>query len=114
MFNATANAAPTPLTTPISGTIDLRRLAPAERQTTAFARFAALRPGQAMQLLDDSAALALHEQFTLHHAGQFSWSAVQSGAQQWRLRIGRLAPAAASAAAASANDSCCSGGACGG
>lgn len=107
MSDATVAAA-TPLTTPLSPSLDLRRLTPAERQAAAFTRFAALQPGQAMQLLDDSAALALHEQFTAQHAGQFSWAATQTGPGQWRLRIGRLAPVAA----AELGDSCCSGGNC--
>ena len=91
----------------ITTTIDVREIAPRERHALIFARFDALQPGQALQLVNDHDPRPLRYQFEDRSQGRFEWSYLEAGPQLWRVRIGKLA-----GAAGPAGDSCCSGGAC--
>ena len=59
--------------------IDQRAIAPRERSASAFSRFAALLPGQALQLLNDHDPQPLRTQFARRCLGQFTWTALQAG-----------------------------------
>ena len=89
-------------------TIDLRPIAPRERHALVFARFDALHPGQAMELVNDHDPQPLRVQFEDRAFGQYDWRYVENGPASWRVRIGRKG----ATAAAVPGDSCCSGGAC--
>lgn len=92
-------------------TIDVREIPPYQRHPLIFGRFNELRPGEALQLVNDHDPRPLHYQFQTLNAGQFTWDYLESGPALWRVRIGKLAGAAAVAPAA--GGSCCSGGSCG-
>ncbi|GIK35610.1 MAG: hypothetical protein AMXMBFR45_06770 [Gammaproteobacteria bacterium] len=92
-------------------TIDVREIPPFQRHPLIFGRFNELRPGEALQLVNDHDPRPLHYQFQALNAGQFTWDYLESGPALWRVRIGKLAGAAAVAPAA--GGSCCSGGSCG-
>ena len=91
-----------------AGTIDLRSLAPRERHALILARFAALQPGQALELIDDHDPQALRAQFEDRASGQYDWRHVETGPASWRVRIAKSVAKPRS----DAGDSCCSGGAC--
>lgn len=94
---------------PRTDTLDLRVIAPRERHFLIFGRFAALAPGQALQLVNDHDPRPLRHQFDERFGGQFEWTALEAGPTVWRVQITRVG---AGQAAAPAGDSCCSGGAC--
>ncbi len=89
-------------------TIDLRSIAPRERHALIFARFDALQPGQALELVNDHDPQPLRVQFEDRAFGQYDWRYVENGPASWRVRIGKSGVRPRS----DAGDSCCSGGAC--
>lgn len=89
-------------------TVDLRTLAPRERHPLVFAAFKLLRPGEAMELVNDHNPQPLLGQFESGLFGAFDWLALESGPEQWRVQIAK--PAATRPA--HGVSSCC--GACGG
>lgn len=96
------------MTESLASTIDLRQVAPPARHSLIFSTFAALLPGQTLELINDHDPQPLNEQFQIRSPGLFSWSYLEQGPQVWRVQIGK------SAKTPSASGSCCSGGACGG
>jgi uncharacterized protein (DUF2249 family) len=88
--------------------IDLRAIAPRDRHAIVFHRFDVLPPGQSLQLVNDHNPQPLRAQFDELAAGQFEWSALESGPTDWRVQITRIGAKPVLVAA----DSCCSGGAC--
>jgi uncharacterized protein (DUF2249 family) len=88
--------------------IDLRAITPRDRHAIVFHRFEALQPGQSLELVNDHNPQPLRAQFDELAAGQFEWSALESGPTDWRVQITRVSAKPVSVAA----DSCCSGGAC--
>ena len=93
---------------PGSTRIDVRELAPSERHALIFKRFAALKAGEAFELVNDHDPAPLRLQFEDRVPGRFEWTALESGPDLWRVRIAGV-PAAVAAAR---EGSCCSGGAC--
>lgn len=89
-------------------TIDLRSIAPRQRHALVFARFDALQPGQALELVNDHDPQPLRVQFDDRAFGQYDWRYVETGPTSWRVRIGKSGAKTRS----DAGDSCCSGGAC--
>ncbi|WP_296448383.1 DUF2249 domain-containing protein [Rhodoferax sp. UBA5149] len=88
-------------------TLDLRQIAPPARHPLIFNSFAALLPGQTLELINDHDPQPLNAQFQMRSPGLFSWSYLEQGPQVWRVQIGKSA-----GAASAASGSCCSGGAC--
>ncbi len=88
--------------------IDLRAIAPRERHALIFARFDALQPGQALELVNDHDPRPLRVQFDERAFGRYDWHYLETGPASWRVLIGKTAVPAGSAV----SDSCCSGGAC--
>ncbi len=101
----------TTLTPTDTTTLDLRAISPRDRHALIFARFDTLKTGESLQLLNDHEPRPLRTQFEDRSPGQYSWSTLEAGPAQWRIRITRLATAAPEKVAAG-SDSCCSGGAC--
>ncbi|MHB1433287.1 MAG: DUF2249 domain-containing protein [Streptosporangiaceae bacterium] len=69
--------------------LDVRELAPALRHQTIFDTYRALPPGTGFVLVNDHDPKPLRYQFEAEHAGQFTWSYLESGPRVWRVRIGR-------------------------
>lgn len=72
-------------------TLDVRALAPRDRHTRIFATFDALRPGEALRLVNDHDPKPLKYQFAAEHAGEVTWEPEQEGPEVWVIRIGKTA-----------------------
>ena len=96
------------MSTTVTTLLDLREIAARERHALIFDRFDALQPGESLELANDHDPRPLRDQFQARTAGQFDWTYLESGPDQWRVRIGKRA----TVKALPAGDSCCSGGAC--
>ena len=69
--------------------LDVRDLAPAQRDQSIFAEYHALAPGAGFVLVNDHDPKPLRYQFEAEHPGEFTWDTLQAGPQVWRVRIGR-------------------------
>lgn len=97
------------MTLSFASTLDLRQLAASERHAQVFSRFAALLPGQSLQLVNDHDPKPLSEQLQLRSPGQFSWSYLEQGPQVWRVEIGKSAKSESLAASGGCCGGCCGG-----
>ena len=97
------------MSTALATTIDLRQIEPYARHAMIFSSYAALLPGQALELVNDHDPAPLNAQFKLRAPGQFSWNYLEQGPQVWRVQIGKTA-----APQPAKSGACCSGGGCGG
>lgn len=95
------------MSVPLATTIDLRQIEPSARHTLILSSYAALLPGQALEIINDHDPAPLNAQFQVRSPGMFSWNYVEQGPQVWRVQIGKTA-----GEASAASGSCCSGGAC--
>ncbi|HJV59814.1 MAG TPA: DUF2249 domain-containing protein [Albitalea sp.] len=93
----------------VATTIDVRTIPPRERHPLILGTFDALKPGEALQLVNDHDPEPLYYQFQARSPGSFEWAYLESGPQVWRVQISKTL---AGANAAGGEDSCCSGGAC--
>jgi len=71
--------------------IDVRRIARGGRHPRVFARYARLAPGEAFILVNSHDPKPLRREFEAIHDGAFSWDYLQTGPEEWRVRIGRVA-----------------------
>jgi uncharacterized protein (DUF2249 family)/quercetin dioxygenase-like cupin family protein len=71
-------------------TLDVRALAPRDRHARIFATFAALRPGEALRLVNDHDPKPLKYQFAAEYAGEATWEPEQAGPETWIVRIGKV------------------------
>ena len=74
--------------------LDVRELRPAQRHVAIFDAYLALAPGAGFVLVNDHDPKPLRYQFEAEHAGEFTWDALESGPEVWRVRIGRSLGAA--------------------
>ena len=72
--------------------IDVRSLVPARRHELIFETYRALAAGEAFVLINDHDPKPLYYQFAAEHAEQFTWEALESGPEVWRVRIGKTTP----------------------
>lgn len=86
-------------TTAFTSTVDVRSIAPRERHPLIFSAFRGLGVGQAMQLVNDHDPKPLYYQFQAEMPGEFSWNYLESGPDNWRVSICRLAPSTADSTA---------------
>jgi len=84
--------------------LDVRQLAPAQRHEIIFSEFYALTPGGGYVLINDHDPKPLRYQFEAEHAGDFTWDAIESGPEVWRVRITRPLYGAATTAESDARD----------
>ena len=96
-----------PMSASPATTIDLRQIEPSARHPLIFSNYAALLPGQALEIINDHDPAPLNAQFQVRSPGLFSWNYLEQGPQVWRVQIGKTA-----GADSAASSSCCSGGAC--
>ena len=75
-------------------TLDVRDLAPRDRHARIFATFDALRPGEALRLINNHDPKPLKYQFAAEHAGEATWEPEQTGPETWIVRIGKVATTA--------------------
>ena len=73
-----------------ASTIDVRRIAPRDRHPLIFSTFAALPPGNALELLNDHDPAPLYYQFNAELPGQFEWAYLERGPETWRVAITRV------------------------
>ena len=71
--------------------IDVRTIARGGRHPRVFAGYASLAPGEAFILVNSHDPKPLRREFEAIHAGAFSWDYLQTGPEEWRVRIGRVA-----------------------
>ena len=71
--------------------IDLRGILPRQRHPLVFTTFASLKPGEAIELVNDHYPGPLQHQFELEAQGQFGWSWLEEGPDVWRVAIERKA-----------------------
>lgn len=69
--------------------IDVREIPHGQRHPRIFARYARLAPGEAFILVNNHDPKPLHREFDATHPGAFTWDYLESGPEQWRVRIGR-------------------------
>ena len=84
--------------------LDLRDITPPQRHAMVFSHFAALRPGQSMELINDHAPEPLQAQLELREPGLFNWIYLEQGPVLWRVQISKKTKP---------SSGCC-GGCCGG
>ena len=71
--------------------IDVRTIARGGRHPRVFARYASLAPGDAFILVNSHDPKPLRREFEAIHAGAFTWDYLQTGPEEWRVRIERVA-----------------------
>jgi uncharacterized protein (DUF2249 family) len=82
-------------------TLDVREIAPRDRHPTIFQTFAALKPGEALLLINDHDPKPLYYQFQAESQSTFVWDYLEQGPEVWRVSIGKPAQP-------HSNGSCCS------
>ena len=85
--------------------IDTRTMNAGNRRSMAFAAFDQLSVDSCMELLIDQEPVTLAAQFELEKPNLFSWTALESGPEVWRVAVTKIK-------AKHGVDSCCGG--CGG
>jgi uncharacterized protein (DUF2249 family) len=70
--------------------IDVRQIARGGRHPRVLARYARLAPGEAFILVNSHDPKPLRREFESIHPGAFSWDYLQTGPEEWRVRIGRV------------------------
>jgi len=88
-------------------TLDVRKIAPADRQGAIFAAFGLLQAGQSLELLSSQHLKPLHVEFQSEQPGRFAWVDLEQGPALWRVAITRI-----QAGRGHGNGGCCGG--CGG
>jgi uncharacterized protein (DUF2249 family) len=71
--------------------LDVRPIPHGERHPRIFRRYARLAPGESFVLVNNHDPKPLRREFTASHPGEFSWDYLESGPEQWSIRIGRSA-----------------------
>jgi uncharacterized protein (DUF2249 family) len=71
--------------------IDVREIPHGQRHPRIFARYARLVPGEGFVLVNNHDPKPLRREFEAAHGGGFTWEYLESGPEQWRVRIGRIA-----------------------
>jgi uncharacterized protein (DUF2249 family) len=83
---------PTAEQTPADAAIvDVRNIVPRDRHPLIFDTFDNLPPGQSMILVNDHEPRPLYYQFLHERPDQFTWTYLQEGPEEWRVRISRVA-----------------------
>ncbi len=70
--------------------LDVRPIPRGERHPQIFGRFEALSVGGAFELLNDHDPRPLRSQFDAKYADAYSWDYVETGPEEWRVRIGKV------------------------
>lgn len=71
-------------------TVDVREIPHGQRHPRIFARFARLAPGEAFTLVNNHDPKPLRRELEAAHPGAFTWDYLESGPDEWKVRIGRV------------------------
>lgn len=74
-------------------TLDVRALVPRDRHPLIFSKLDALKPGEAVLLVNDHDPKPLRYQLMAEREGLFDWAPEQEGPDEWIIRITRLGAA---------------------
>lgn len=74
-----------------SDVLDVRPIPRPERHKRVFALFMDLPVGGAFHLVNDHDPKPLRSQFVAKFEDAFSWDYVESGPEEWKVRIGKTA-----------------------
>jgi uncharacterized protein (DUF2249 family) len=69
--------------------VDVREIPHGRRHPRIFTRFGRLAPGESFVLVNNHDPKPLRREFEAAHPGRFSWEYVESGPEQWQVRITR-------------------------
>lgn len=69
--------------------IDVRPIPHGQRHPRIFGRYARLAPGESFILVNNHDPKPLRREFTATYPDAFTWDYLQSGPDQWQVRIGR-------------------------
>lgn len=75
----------------ISDILDVRAIPHGQRHPRIFRRYARLAAGESFVLVNNHDPKPLRREFAATHPGGFTWDYVESGPDQWCIRIGRTA-----------------------
>ncbi len=70
--------------------VDVRPMIPREKHPAIFSAFDGLASGEKMVLLNDHNPAPLNYQFQFERPGQFTWTPVTEGPEEWRIEIGKI------------------------
>lgn len=70
--------------------LDVREIPHGRRHPRIFTRFARLAAGDSFVLVNNHDPKPLRREFDATHAGCFTWEYVESGPEQWQIRITRV------------------------
>ncbi|WP_406430145.1 DUF2249 domain-containing protein [Streptomyces sp. NBC_00631] len=70
--------------------VDVREIPHGQRHPRIFTRFAGLASGESFVLVNNHDPKPLRREFEATHPGRFTWEYVQSGPEQWQIRITRV------------------------
>lgn len=69
--------------------VDAREYAPRDKHRVIFSTFESLKPGEAMELVNDHEPRPLYYQFQAELSNQFEWEYLEEGPEVWRVRIAK-------------------------
>lgn len=67
--------------------VDARLYEPKDKHPIILNTFAALKPGESMELINDHDPRPLHYQFIMEMPDQFEWEYLEEGPEVWRVSI---------------------------
>ncbi|WP_405939962.1 DUF2249 domain-containing protein [Streptomyces sp. NBC_00726] len=73
-----------------STVVDVREIPHGRRHPRIFTRFARLAEGESFVLVNNHDPKPLRREFEATHPGRFTWEYVESGPEQWQVRISRV------------------------
>jgi uncharacterized protein (DUF2249 family) len=68
-------------------TVDVRELAPSDKQSTIFETFDTLEPGETMELINDHDPRPLRFMLIAEMPGKFEWNYLKEGPKIWKVAI---------------------------
>ncbi|PZT76349.1 MULTISPECIES: DUF2249 domain-containing protein [unclassified Streptomyces] len=77
-----------------SAVVDVREIPHGRRHPRIFTRFARLADGESFVLVNNHDPKPLRREFEATHPDAFTWEYVESGPEQWQVRITRVAASA--------------------
>lgn len=70
--------------------VDVRDIPHGQRHPRIFTRFARLAAGESFVLVNNHDPKPLRREFDAAHPGRFTWEYVESGPEQWQIRLTRV------------------------
>ena len=86
---STTSTQPMPTSSVPVAELDVRVIPPRDKHPTIFRTLEALKPGEALLLLNDHDPRPLRYQLDAEHPGGYDWSYEAQGPELWKVRISR-------------------------